>query len=72
MKIDKKSIDMVLKLNDEQLWKTIQHIAKKSGNEKFASMEKPQDMSKIRALLSSLTDEEIEKAVELFKQGKGK
>ena len=69
MKIDKKTIDMILKMNDEQLWKVIQHVAKKSGQEKFANLEKPQDMSKIRNTLSSLTDEQINLAIDKFNEG---
>ena len=68
MKIDKKTIDMILKMDDEQLWKVIQHVAKKSGQDKFANFEKPQDMSKIRATLSSLTDEQINLALDNFKE----
>ncbi|MBQ7907486.1 MAG: hypothetical protein IJ309_05870 [Clostridia bacterium] len=72
MKIDKKTIDAVLKMNDDQLWKTIQLVAKKSGNEQFASLERPSDMTKIRQTLSSLSEDDINKAVEAYKRGKQK
>lgn len=71
MKIDKKKIDMILKLNDDQLWKTMQLIGAKSGFEKIKSFEKPKDMSKIRNTLSSLTNEDISRISELIKKDKG-
>ena len=69
MKIDKSTIDKVLKMNDEQLWKTILYVAKKSGQESFVGLEKPSDMTKIRQALSMLSDEDIEKAVSMMKKG---
>ena len=71
MKIDKKMIDMVLKMNDEQLWKTMQMIGAKSGFEKIKTLEKPKDMTKIRSTLSALTNEDISRISELIKKGKG-
>ena len=70
MKIDKKMIDMVLKLNDDQLWKTVQLVGAKSGFNGIKDMEKPKDMSKIRSTLSSLTDEDIARVTDLIKKGK--
>lgn len=70
MKIDKNTIDKVLKMNDEQLWRVIQYVAKKSGQGELSKMEKPSDMSKIRSTLSSLTESEIENAVKIFKEKK--
>lgn len=69
MKIDKSTIDKVLKMNDDQLWKTILYVAKKSGQESFVGLEKPSDMTKIRQALSMLSDEDIEKAVSMMKKG---
>lgn len=68
MKIDKKMIDAVLKLNDEQLWNTIQLFAKKSGVSEVSTMEKPQDMAKIRGALASLNDTDIGKITEMLKK----
>ncbi|MBR2444875.1 MAG: hypothetical protein IKB27_05695 [Clostridia bacterium] len=72
MKIDKKTIDAVLKMNDDQLWKTIQLVARKSGSTGFASMEKPKDMTKIRQTLASLSEDDINKAIDEFNRGKKK
>ena len=70
MKIDKKMIDLVLKMNDDQLWKTIQLVGAKSGFKAIKEMEKPKDLSKIRSTLSSLNDEDIARVTELIKKGK--
>ena len=70
MKIDKKTIDMVLKLNDDALWSIIQKIISKSGISSLKKIEKPNDMSKIRDTLKNLTDEDIEKATKLFRKDK--
>ncbi len=69
MKIDKKTIDNVLKLNDDQLWNVIKLIISKSGVNGIKGMERPKDMSKIRDTLSRLSDEDIERAMKLFKKG---
>lgn len=70
MKIDKNMIDKVLKMNDEQLWRTIQLVASKSGVKDIKDMSRPNDMSKIRSTLSSLTDEDLQKAINMMKKGK--
>lgn len=70
MKIDKKAIDKILKLNDDALWSVIQMIISKSGVSGLKSIEKPKDMSKIRDTLGKLTDEDIERAMQILKKGK--
>ena len=70
MKIDKKTINMILKLNDDALWSIIQKVIAKTGLSSLKNMEKPKDMSKIRETLSNLTDEDIEKATNLLKKDK--
>ena len=69
MKIDKGTIDKVLMMNDEQLWKALQYVAKKSGHANLLDSKKPEDMSKIRQTLSSLSNEDIEKAINKLKNG---
>lgn len=68
MKIDKKTVDKILTLNDDQLWKIIQAVASKSGVDK--NLDRPKDMSKIRSTLSSLSEDDITRITELFKKGK--
>ncbi|MBQ8163222.1 MAG: hypothetical protein IJZ93_02505 [Clostridia bacterium] len=71
MKVDRKSINMLLKLNDDNLWKALQFAASKSGAESMKDIQKPNDMTKIRATLSALSDEDLDKINELLKGGKG-
>lgn len=70
MKIDKKTVDKILKLNDDGLWSVIQMIISKSGVNSLKNIEKPKDMTKIRDALSKLTDEDIERAMAIFKKGR--
>lgn len=70
MKIDKKTIDKILKLNDDGLWSVIQMIIAKSGVNGLKKIERPKDMTKIRDTLSKLTDEDIERAIQILKKGK--
>lgn len=70
MKIDKKMLDKVLMLNDDQLWKAMQLVAAKSGLNTAKEIKRPQDMSKIRNTLSQINDEDILRIAELLKKGK--
>ena len=70
MKIDKKMLDQILTMNDDQLWKTIQLVASKSGLNSAKKLERPKDMSKIRNTLSEINDEDISRIGELIKKGK--
>ncbi|MBR2943794.1 MAG: hypothetical protein IKC16_01740 [Clostridia bacterium] len=70
MKIDKGTVDKVLKMDDDQLWKVISYVAKKSGANGFEELSRPNDMTKIRATLASLTDEDIQNAMNKMKRGK--
>lgn len=69
MKIDKKAIDMLLKLNDDQLWNTLMVVSSKSGAD-MRKIERPENMSKIRDTLASLTESDIARAAELFSKRK--
>ncbi len=70
MKIDEKTINMILKFNDDKLWNTIQYAVSKSGNDFLRNVERPRDMSKIRSTLSSLTNDDIKRVTEIL-SGKG-
>ena len=69
MKIDKKTIDALLKLNDDQLWNVIQMLLFKSGNEDLKAIKRPDDMSQIRTALATMSEKDLEKAMELLKKG---
>ena len=70
MKIDKKTIDSILKLNDDQLWAVIQMLLTRSGYDNLKGIKRPEDMSVIRKTLANLNDTDIERAMELLKKGK--
>lgn len=71
MKIDKKTVDMFLKMNDEQLWQAIRMIAAGNGADSVPA-KKPDnfDISFIRKLLSNMNEEDIKKASDIIDQFK--
>ena len=69
MKINKKAIDKLLLLNDEQLWSVIQIAASKSGVKEFKELTKPNNMEKVRDTLKSLDEYDIDKVSALLKRG---
>lgn len=71
MKIDKKTVDMFLKMNDEQLWQAIRMIAASNGANNVPA-KKPDnfDVSLIRKILSNLNEEDILKATDIIEQFK--
>lgn len=69
MKIDRSTIDALLRMNDEQLYKTIQYVARRSGHEGLNLPNTKEGIAKIRALLSSLSEDDINKMLEQYKKG---
>ncbi len=65
MKIDKATVDRLLKQNDEQLWRTVQMIAT-AGGVNLAGVNRPKDLSGLRSALSGLTDGDIKRATEII------
>lgn len=72
MKIDKKTVDMLLKMNDDQLWQTIRMIAAGSGTAVDVPAKKPENlnMAGIRNMLSGMTEQDIARAMEIIEQYK--
>ncbi len=64
MKIDKNTVDRLLRQNDDQLWRTVQMIAAQGGVN-LAGVSRPRDMTKLRSALSTLTDGDIKRAMEI-------
>lgn len=64
MKIDKSTVDRLLRQNDDQLWRTVQMIAAQGGVN-LAGVSRPRDMTKLRSALSTLTDGDIKRAMEI-------
>ncbi len=72
MKIDKNTINMLLKMSDERLWSTLKFALSRSGNDFVKDLKRPEDISKLREVLSRLTDEDIERVSELLSKGNKK
>ena len=69
MKIDKNAINMLLKMSDDRLWSTLKFALARSGNDMIKDVKQPEDMSKLRAVLSELTNQDIERVSEILKKG---
>lgn len=69
MKIDKNTINMLLKMSDDRLWSTLKFALARSGNDMIKDVKQPEDMSKLRAVLSELTNQDIERVSEILKKG---
>lgn len=65
MKIDKATVEKLLKQSDDQLWRTVQMIASGSGIN-LSGVKRPADLSKLRAALGSMTDGDIKRATEII------
>ena len=74
MKIDKKTLDKLSSLPDDSLWQLIVTIGNASGIDLSEVMVRPEEMSKLRYAMGTLTDEDIGRASEILnsakKQGK--
>lgn len=65
MKIDKNLISTLLTLDDDKLWKTINLLIFTMTGKSGASVEKPENLNGLRAVMESVTDAEIERIYEL-------
>ena len=73
MMLDKKSIDMLLSLDDQRLAFIIKKLAADAGISPDAINIGPKELTGIRSALSSATDGDISRAAEIiksFKSGK--
>ena len=72
MKIDKNTINMLLKLSDDKLWSAIKFAVSRSGSDVMKEIKRPDDLSKLRAVLAGLTDDDIDRVTELLNKGNSK
>lgn len=73
MKIDKKTITSLLSLPDDKLLQMIKLITGSIGADTSGIKIKPETMSGLRALLSEVTDADLERAgelIEIYKKNK--
>ena len=53
-------------LDDDRLWQTICAVASTSGVKGIASMPRPKDLSRLRSVLSTMTESDLSRAMELI------
>ena len=74
MKLDKKTLDKLSALPDDSLWQLIVAIGNSSGIDLSKVKVRPEEMSKLRYAMGTLTDDDIGRASEILssakKQGK--
>ena len=71
MMLDKRSVDMLLRLNDEQLIAVIKRLASEAGVDTNGLNISPAQISGIRQALAIATDDDLKRAAELLKNFKG-
>ncbi len=64
MKLDKRSLNRILSLDDEKLADVIRSVAAESGLDLRSFGISEDDIASVRKALSSATDEDIQKAAE--------
>ena len=72
MKIDKKTLDMLLSLPDESLWRMICAIAASGGFDISSVNVTKEELSRLRSALGGLDDSDIGRAVEILDSVKRK
>ncbi len=66
MKIDRKSLDGLLSMNDRQLMLIINRLLTDGGIDPSEFNINPQDIASIRTALSSASDEELSRVVQQY------
>ncbi len=69
MQLDKKSLDRLLRLNDDALRGVLRHLLEEYGVDADRIPLETLDMSALRTLLSSATDEELSRFLQMFSAG---
>ncbi len=72
MQIDRKAVNRMLNLNDEQLKNVIRSLADNAGLDLSGFQISPDDINSIRRALASATDEDIARAAEQLNTRKHK
>ena len=66
MKIDKKTIDLLLRLDDDRLWQALCAVAASTGIRGITDMPRPKELTGLRTALSTLSESDLSRAMELF------
>ena len=72
MQLDRKSLDRLLALNDEQLRRVLAGLLTEYGIDPASVPLAQFDMSKLRATLQQATDEDIKRFTAMLSKGRGK
>jgi len=67
MKIDKRTLDMIASLPDDQLWSMIKLVSGNIGAGVESKKPSPEEIKNIRLAIASISDNDIERASEIFK-----
>ncbi len=71
MKIDKRTIDTICRMSDDKLWGAVRLFASSSGVDLSRKRPSPAEIQKLRHTLSTLTDSDISRAMEIIRTYKG-
>lgn len=71
MQLDKKSLDRLLRLNDDQLRAVLAKLLTEYGVDVSRVPLAGMDMSALRRLLESATDEDIDRFLQMFRGSSG-
>lgn len=66
MQLDRKKLDLLLRMNDDQLSALVQSIAKESGIDPALLGLNPNNIQSIRQALGSATDEDLKELNQIY------
>lgn len=73
MRFDRRKVEMLTSMSDERMWGTIKLFASANGVDLSRRKVTPRDLTNLRRMLQSLTDEDLRRVGELtdvFKYGR--
>ena len=73
MKFDRKKVEMLTSMSDERMWSTVKLFASANGVDLSRKRVTPRDLTNLRRMLRSLTDDDLRRVGELtdiFKYGR--
>lgn len=65
LKLDKKQLDRLADLPDDQLWRTLKMLAPHAGLELSEKARQPDKLARLRAAMRSMTEHDVDRLSEL-------
>ncbi|MCQ2423993.1 MAG: hypothetical protein MJ088_03740 [Clostridia bacterium] len=65
MKLDKKQLDHLASLPDDQLWRTLRMLTPHLGVELTEKARQPEKLARLRAAMRSMTEADVERLSEI-------